>query len=81
MITWQGGIIEDCSISVRPSEETTNIEQMCLAIDINNIPCDKNVTLKFINRPEGNDDVMVFMNLYHCLSLNYILNLISNKLY
>ncbi|XP_071157464.1 uncharacterized protein [Mytilus edulis] len=60
-ITWQGGIIEDCSISVRPSEETTNIEQMCLAIDVNNIPCDKNVTLKFINRPEGNDDVMTYL--------------------
>ncbi|XP_063422188.1 uncharacterized protein LOC134706820 [Mytilus trossulus] len=60
VITWQGGIIEDCSISVRPHKET-NIEQMCLAIYINNIPCDKNVTLKFINRPVGDDAVKTYL--------------------
>ncbi|XP_063422191.1 uncharacterized protein LOC134706822 [Mytilus trossulus] len=49
-ITWQGGIIEDCSINVKPLDETDNLR---LELAANNIPCDKNVTVSFVNSPLG----------------------------
>ncbi|XP_052095230.1 uncharacterized protein LOC127730741 [Mytilus californianus] len=52
VITWQGGVIQGCRISVRPWEETANSDQMCLSIVTNNIPCDKNVTLSFITKQD-----------------------------